>query len=90
MSTIKLFESKPIRSVWDEKKEKWYFSIVDVVDFDLDTKNLNYPPVAEEILIQYLNRKENAQETLIGKQKTYGDNAPFTILQFYPNHFESG
>ncbi|MHC1698979.1 MAG: DEAD/DEAH box helicase [Geobacteraceae bacterium] len=41
-------------------------------DFDLETKNLNYPPVAEEILIQYLNRKENAQETLIGK---YGINA---------------
>jgi type III restriction enzyme len=41
-------------------------------DFDLDTKSLNYPPVAEEILIQYLNRKENAQTTLIGK---YGINA---------------
>lgn len=41
-------------------------------DFDLDTVNLNYPPVAEEILIQYLNRKENYQETLIGR---YGINA---------------
>jgi type III restriction enzyme len=41
-------------------------------DFDLDTKNLSYPSVAEEILIQYLNRKENAQQTLIGK---YGINA---------------
>lgn len=41
-------------------------------DFNLDTQNLNYPPVAEEILIQYLNRKENSQTTLIGK---YGINA---------------
>ncbi len=41
-------------------------------DFNLDTTNLNYPPVAEEILIQYLNRKENNQETLIGR---YGINA---------------
>jgi len=31
MSNIKLFEDKKIRTHWDEKQEKWYFSIVDVV-----------------------------------------------------------
>lgn len=31
MSNIKLFESKRIRSHWDAEKEKWFFSIVDVV-----------------------------------------------------------
>ena len=31
MSNIKLFESKQIRSVWNEEEQKWYFSIVDVV-----------------------------------------------------------
>ena len=31
MKNIKLFESKHIRSVWDEKAQKWYFAIVDVV-----------------------------------------------------------
>ncbi|MDO4430333.1 MAG: ATPase, partial [Lonepinella koalarum] len=29
---IKLFEQKQVRSVWDEAQEKWYFSIVDVVE----------------------------------------------------------
>ena len=29
--SIKLFESKQIRTAWDEEQEKWYFSIVDVV-----------------------------------------------------------
>ncbi len=28
---IKLFEEKKVRTVWDDKEEKWYFSIVDVV-----------------------------------------------------------
>ena len=28
---IQLFEDKRIRSAWDEKKEEWYFSVVDVV-----------------------------------------------------------
>jgi len=31
MSNIKLFESKHIRSEWDDKTQKWYFAIVDVI-----------------------------------------------------------
>ena len=31
MDEIKLYENKQIRSVWDEEKEEWYFSVVDVV-----------------------------------------------------------
>jgi len=31
MSTIKLFETKQVRSLWDAEKETWFFSIVDVV-----------------------------------------------------------
>lgn len=30
-TAIKLFEQKQIRSVWSEEEEKWYFSIVDVI-----------------------------------------------------------
>lgn len=28
---MKLFEDRKVRAVWDDKEEKWYFSIVDVV-----------------------------------------------------------
>lgn len=28
---VKIFEEKKVRTVWDDKEEKWYFSIVDVV-----------------------------------------------------------
>jgi len=31
MNSIKLFESKNIRSVWNEVEEKWYFSVHDIV-----------------------------------------------------------
>ena len=37
MSNIKLFESKQIRSVWDETKQKWYFSVQDVVEVLTET-----------------------------------------------------
>jgi hypothetical protein len=28
---IKLFETKRIRSIWNEEEEKWYFSVIDVI-----------------------------------------------------------
>jgi hypothetical protein len=31
-TAIKLFESKQVRSIWDPEAEKWYFSIVDVIE----------------------------------------------------------
>jgi hypothetical protein len=31
-TAVKLFEQKQVRSVWNEEDEKWYFSIVDVID----------------------------------------------------------
>ncbi len=39
MSSIKLFESKKIRSVWDEKDSKWYFSVKDVVEALTDSSD---------------------------------------------------
>jgi len=30
-TTVKLFQDKNIRALWDEEREKWYFSVVDVV-----------------------------------------------------------
>lgn len=32
MKNIKIFESKQIRSHWDTEEEKWYFSIVDIIE----------------------------------------------------------
>jgi hypothetical protein len=37
MSNIKLFESKKIRSQWNAEKEKWYFSIIDVIEVLTDS-----------------------------------------------------
>jgi hypothetical protein len=31
-TAIKLFEEKQVRSIWDAKEEKWYISIVDVIE----------------------------------------------------------
>jgi len=38
-SSIKLFENKRVRVQWDEKNEKWYFSIIDVIEVLTNSPN---------------------------------------------------
>lgn len=38
-NTIKIFNDKKIRAVWDSQNEKWYFSVVDVIDVLTDSVN---------------------------------------------------
>nr|WP_314115664.1 BRO family protein [uncultured Leptotrichia sp.] len=38
-NNIQIFEGKKIRSVWDNEKEEWYFSVVDVVGALTDSVN---------------------------------------------------
>lgn len=40
MSNIKLFESKQIRTAWNEADQKWYFSIQDVVQLLTDASDV--------------------------------------------------
>jgi hypothetical protein len=34
---IKIFENKKIRTHWDDKEEKWYFSVIDVIEILTET-----------------------------------------------------
>ena len=58
MDEIKLYENKQIRSVWDDEKEEWYFSVVDVVGVLSESKNptdyLRKMKKRDEILASYL------------------------------------
>ena len=36
-TAIQLFEQKQVRSVWNKEEEKWYFSIIDVIEVLTDT-----------------------------------------------------
>ena len=39
MSSIKLFESKQIRSHWDKREQQWYFSVIDVIEVLTNSSN---------------------------------------------------
>lgn len=38
-TAIQLFEERQVRSIWSEEEEKWYFSIVDVVEILTESPN---------------------------------------------------
>ena len=40
MVNIKLFESKKIRTVWNEFDQRWYFSVQDVVQLLTDSTDV--------------------------------------------------
>lgn len=54
MSSIKLFQSKQIRSTWNEKDQKWYFSVQDVVEVLTDSTDVK----------QYIKRMLSRDELL--------------------------
>lgn len=56
---IKLYENNKIRSVWDEEKEEWFFSIVDIVGVLTESSN---PQVYWRVLKKRL--KDEGNETV--------------------------
>ena len=34
---IQLFEQNKVRTIWDDEQEKWYFSIIDVIEILTDS-----------------------------------------------------
>ena len=53
IESLQLFEQRKVRTVWDDKEEKWYFSIVDVCGVLTDSPNTrNYWKVLKHRLIK--------------------------------------
>ena len=91
----KLFEDRKIRAVWDDKEEKWYFSIVDVLAVIKDSDEPK----------QYIKRMKSRDEglkanwgticTLVPlvsddgkkhKEMTADTTGIFCIIQSIPSH----
>ena len=53
---IQVFDNQPIRTAWDEEKEKWYFSIVDVISVLTDQPDLDGARNYWKVLKNRLNK----------------------------------
>ena len=62
---IKLFEEKKVRTVWDDEKEQWYFSIIDVCAVLTDSPNpRNYWKVLKHRLVKEGNETVTSSNQL--------------------------
>ncbi len=94
MNSIKLFEEKKIRYVWNEEEEQWYFSVVDVIELLTDSVNptdyLKKLRKRDDLLGNYIgtNCPQVALTTETGKlRKTLAANTAqlFRIIQSIPS-----
>ena len=58
---IQLFEDKRIRTAWDEEKEEWYFSVVDVVTVLTDQPDARHASTYWAVLKKRLNNEGAGQ-----------------------------
>jgi hypothetical protein len=72
MSNIKLFDHKKIRSQWDADAEKWYFSVVDVIEVLTET---NRPRKYWSDLKSKLNREGSQLSAKIGQLKMQSEDS---------------
>ena len=57
---IQLFEEQKVRTIWDDEEEKWYFSVVDVVEVLTDSAN---PQTYWRVLKNRLKKEGNETVT---------------------------
>ena len=57
--SLQLFENKKVRTLWDDAQEKWYFSIVDVIQILTDSPN----PRKYWSVLKFRLNKEGSQLT---------------------------
>ena len=69
MDEIKLYENKEIRSVWDEEKEEWYFSVVDVVGVLTEQENARGASTYWAVLKKRLKKEGNELLTICKQLK---------------------
>ena len=69
MDEIKLYEDKEIRSIWDEEKEEWYFSVVDVVGVLTEQENARGASTYWAVLKKRLKEEGNELLTICKQLK---------------------
>ncbi len=77
-TSIKLFEEKQIRSIWNEEEEKWYFSIVDVIQVLTESDR---PRKYWSDLKSKLKKEGSELSEKIGQLKMQAEDGKMRIIQ---------
>jgi len=74
MSNLIIFQDKKVRRIWDESNQKWYFSIVDVIEILTDSPN---PRKYWSVLKTRLKKEDSELTTICSQLKMQSDDGKF-------------
>ena len=64
-----IFENQPVRRLWDEKKEKWYFSVIDIIAVLINQKDFQVTRNYWKVLKHRLNKEGSETVTKCNRLK---------------------
>ena len=82
---IKLFEQKKVRSVWDDEKEEWFFSIVDVCGVLTDQPDYDHARNYWKVLKHRLIKEGNETVTNCNQLKMMANDGKKTPISMHNN-----
>lgn len=78
----KLFDDRKIRTLWDDKEEKWYFSIVDVVGVLTDQPDIEHARNYRKVLKHRLKKEGNETVTNCNQLKLSAEDRSKTAKEY--------
>jgi len=76
---IVTFQSKKIRRHWDEKKERWYFSVIDIIQVLIDQSNFQLARNYWKVLKNRLNKEGSEVVTNCNRLKMIADDGKLRL-----------
>lgn len=76
---IAIFEEHPVRRVWDDQKEKWYFSVVDIVAILTNQPNYQLARNYWKVLKNRLNKEGSELVTKCNQLKLVADDGKMRL-----------
>ncbi len=76
-STLAVFENYKIRRIYDEKQEKWYFSVIDIIAVLVEQKDFKKAQSYWTTLKSRLKKEENESVTKCDKLKMQSSDGKF-------------
>lgn len=82
MKDITVFEEKKIRRIWDEKKERRYFSVIDIIKALLDQSDFKKAQSYWTTLKNRLKKEWNESVTKCDKLKLLSSDGKYYKTEF--------
>ena len=76
---LTIFENNNIRRVYDEKSEKWYFSVVDIIAVLINQKDFQLARNYWKVLKNRLKKEDNQSVTKCNQLKMLADDGKYYL-----------